>query len=91
MLWTPLQINGSLDAPREDLSGRLAEAAGRALLDAPGEIVGQGSELLLKPALGEDAAKLPGSMIKGATEATGDAVKSGVKVLEGISGGLFGQ
>lgn len=91
MLWTPLQINGSLDAPREDLSGRLAEAAGRALLDAPGEIVGKGSELLLKPALGEEAAKLPGSMIKGATEATGDAVKSGVKVLEGISGGLFGQ
>lgn len=90
LLWTTLQINGSLEAPREDLSGRLAQAAGRVLLDAPGEIVGQGSELLLKPAVGEEAARLPGQVIKGATDATGEAVKTGVKVLEGISGGLFG-
>lgn len=95
MLWTPLQITGTMEAPREDLSGRLAAAAGRALLDAPGEIVGQGSQLLLKPVLGDKAAALPGEVLKGATDTTGKAVESGVKtgvqLLEGISGGLLGR
>jgi hypothetical protein len=91
MLWTPLRITGTMQAPREDLSGRLAAAAGRALLDAPGEVVGMGSELLITPVLGKEAGALPKEVIKGATDTTGKAVETGVKLLEGISGGLFGK
>lgn len=95
MLWTPLHITGTMQAPREDLSGRLAAAAGRALLNAPGEIIGQGSQLLLTPVLGKEAGALPSEVIKGATDTTGKAVETGVqtgvKLLEGISGGLFGK
>lgn len=93
MLWTPLRITGTAQAPREDLSTRLAAAAGKAILDAPGDIVGRGSELLLAPVVGKDAASIPGTVIKGATDTTGKAVetgvKTGIKILEGISGGLF--
>lgn len=32
-VWAPMRLTGPLDAPREDLSGRLATAAGEALLD----------------------------------------------------------
>ncbi|SKA97046.1 hypothetical protein SAMN02745166_02529 [Prosthecobacter debontii] len=91
MSWTPLRITGTMQAPREDLSARLAAAAGQALLNAPGEIVGQGSQLLLSPLVGQEAGALPGQVIKGATETGGKALETGVKALEGISGGLFGR
>lgn len=91
MVWTTLRITGTLQAPREDLSTRLAAGAGKALLNAPGEVVGKGSELLLTPVLGKGAAALPTEVIKSATDTTGKAVETGVKLLDGISGGLFGQ
>lgn len=91
MTWTPLHITGTMQAPREDLSSRLAAAAGKALLNAPGEIVGQGSQLLLSPVLGKEAGSLPKEVIKGATDTTGKAVETGVKLLEGIGGGLLGN
>jgi len=91
MSWTPLRITGTMEAPREDLSSRLAAAAGKALLNAPGEIVGQGSRLLLTPILGEKGGALPNEVIKGATDATGKAVETGVKLLEGLGGGLLGN
>jgi hypothetical protein len=91
MLWTPLRITGSIQSPKEDLSSRLAAAAGKAVLDGTGQIVGQGSELLLTPVLGKDAAVLPGAVIKEATDTTGKAVETGVKLLEGIGGGLLGR
>lgn len=91
MLWTPLRITGTLTAPREDLSGRLAAAAGRALLDVPGNVVGSGSEMLLTPVLGKEAGALPREVLKGATDATGKAVETGVQLLQGLGGGLLGK
>lgn len=91
MFWTNLKITGTIDAPREDLSDRIVDGAGKALLGAPGEIVNKGSELLLSPILGKDAAKQPGEVIKSATDTLGKGVESGVKLLEGISGGLLGK
>lgn len=91
MLWTPLRITGTLAAPREDLSGRLAAAAGRALLDVPANVVGGGSEMLLTPVLGKEAGTLPREVLKGATDATGKAVETGVQLLQGLGGGLLGK
>ncbi|HCN75709.1 MAG TPA: hypothetical protein DIT13_00775, partial [Verrucomicrobiales bacterium] len=67
----------------------ILQGAGRAVLDAPGEVTAQAGELLLTPVLGKDAATAPGTVIKGATEAGGKAVESGVRLLEGIGGGLL--
>jgi thiol-disulfide isomerase/thioredoxin len=87
LLWTPLNISGTLQAPREDLSVRLLSGAGQALLGAPGEVAGKSSELLLKPLLGEEAAKKPGELLDGATRS---ATETGVKLLEGLGKGLLG-
>lgn len=91
MLWTPLRITGTLQAPREDLTARLAAGAGKAVLDVPGQVVNQGSELLLTPVLGKEAGALPNEVLRGATDATGKAVETGVKLLEGFGGGLLGK
>lgn len=91
MSWTPLRITGTIQAPREDLSTRLAAAAGRALLNAPGEVIGQGSQLLLSPVIGKEAGAIPGQVIQEASDTGEKAIGTGVKLLEGISGGLFGR
>jgi len=95
MFWTPLRITGSVDAPREDLSDRLLSGAGKALLSAPGEIASKGTELLLSPLVGKDAAAKPSEVLKGTTDAAGKAmetgVKTGVKLLEGFGSGLLGR
>ncbi len=91
MVWTTLRITGSVQAPREDLSARLAVGAGKAMLNAPGEIVGRGGELILTPVLGKEAGALPAEVIKGATDTTGKAMETGVKLLEGLGGGLLGK
>ncbi|MDZ4286849.1 MAG: hypothetical protein U0984_02765 [Prosthecobacter sp.] len=90
LLWTTLKISGTLDAPREDLSGRILAGAGKALMSAPGDVVGKGSELLLTPLLGKDAATQPGGVIKGAGDTLNKGVESGVKLLEGL-GGFLGK
>jgi hypothetical protein len=94
MIWTPLHISGSVDAPREDLTERLIGGAGKVLLNAPAEIVGKAGETLLKPVLGEDLAKKPGEVMKSATEVLtnpGDAAKKGIDLLQGLGGGLLGK
>lgn len=83
--WTRVHIVGTLDAPMEDLSSRLIGAAGMSLLlDTPGAIVGQGAETLLKPVLGEDAAKLPGKVINGASGVIENGVNAGSGLLKSV-------
>lgn len=94
MIWTPLHISGSVDSPREDLTERLIGGAGKALLNAPAEIVGKAGETLLKPVLGDDLSKKPGEVMKSATEVLtnpGDAAKKGIDLLQGLGGGLLGK
>ena len=83
--WTRLHIAGTLDAPQEDLSSRLIGAAGMSLLfDTPGAVVGQGAELLLKPVLGEDAAKIPGKVMNDATSVIEKGVDAGSGLLNKV-------
>lgn len=85
LLWTRVHIVGTLDAPLEDLSSRLIGAAGMSLLlDTPGAVVGQGAETLLKPVLGEDAAKLPGKVINGASGVLENGVNAGAGLLKSV-------
>ncbi|MEQ1749524.1 MAG: hypothetical protein ABL974_08895 [Prosthecobacter sp.] len=91
MLWTPLRVTGTIDSPREDLTDRLIGGAGKALLNAPIEVVTQGTELLLSPVLGKDAAKKPGDALKGATDAAGKAAEKSIDLLKGFGGGLLGK
>ncbi len=105
LLWTPLRITGTLDAPREDLTDRLIGGAGKALLNAPAEILGKVGETLLKPVLGDDLAKKPTEVLKAATETLtkpgeaakkiqevpSKAVETGIDLLKGVGGGLFGK
>lgn len=85
LLWTRVRVAGTLDAPREDLSARLLGGAGMSLLfDAPDKIVKQGAEALLKPVLGDDAAKMPGKVIEGATGLLENGVKTGTGLLNGV-------
>lgn len=105
MLWTPLHITGTVDAPREDLTERLMGGAGKALLNAPAEVVGKAGEALLSPIVGQDMAKKPGEVLKDATKTLtnpGDAAKKaseeaekGIEFLKGFvngfSDGLLGK
>lgn len=101
MLWTPLRITGTVDKPEEDLTARLLGGAGKALLNAPAEAAGAVGEVLLKPVVGEDLAKKPGEVLKGATEMitnpsdavkkASDAAEKGLDLLKGVGGGLLGK
>jgi hypothetical protein len=83
--WTRVRIAGTLDAPQEDLSSRLIGAAGMSLLlDTPEKLVNQGAETLLKPVLGEDAAKMPGKLIEGATGVIENGVKAGTGIINKV-------
>jgi hypothetical protein len=83
--WTRVRIAGTLDAPQEDLSSRLIGAAGMSLLlDTPEKLVNQGAETLLKPVLGEDAAKMPGKLIEGATGVLENGVKAGTGIINKV-------
>lgn len=85
LLWTRVRIAGPIDAPQEDLTSRLIGGAGMSLLfDSPGEIVNQGAETLLKPVLGEDAAKMPGKVIEGASGLLENGVKTGAGILNQV-------
>jgi hypothetical protein len=88
--WTHVHIVGTLDAPMEDLSSRLIGAAGMSLLlDTPGAVVGQGAETLLKPVLGEDAAKLPGKVMNGASGMLENGVNTGTGLLKSVLPGAL--
>ncbi len=85
LLWTRVRVAGTLDAPREDLTARLLGGAGMSLLfDAPDKVVKQGGEALLKPVLGDDAAKMPGKVIEGAAGLLENGVKTGTSLLNGV-------
>jgi hypothetical protein len=85
LLWTRVRVAGPLDAPQEDLTSRLIGGAGMSLLfDSPGKIVNQGAEALLKPVLGEDAAKVPGTVINGASGLLEKGVKTGSGLLQNV-------
>lgn len=79
--WVRVHVAGTMDAPQEDLSSRLMGAAGMSLLfDTPGVVVGRGAETLLKPVLGDDAAKMPGKVLDGAS----GVIESGVNAGSGL-------
>lgn len=84
LLWTSVHVAGPLDAPQEDLSSRLIGGAGMSLLfDTPGKIVNQGAETLLKPVLGEDAAKMPGKVIEGGVKTGADLLNKVLPLFPG--------
>lgn len=101
MVWTPLRITGTVDAPQEDLTSRLMSGAGKAILNAPADVAGKAGEVLLTPLLGEDLSKKPGEVLKKATDAVtnpgdalkkaGDAAEKGIDLLKGLGGGLLGR
>lgn len=83
--WARVRVAGTLDAPQEDLTSRLIGGAGMALLfDTPSQLLGQGTETLLKPVLGEDAAKLPGKVMEGAGGTLETGVKAGTGLLDKV-------
>ena len=83
--WARVKVVGTRTAPQEDLSSRLLGAAGMSLLlDTPGAIVDKASETLLKPMLGEDAAKLPGAIINGTTKTLEEGVKTGSDLINKV-------
>ena len=83
--WARVHVVGTVDAPLEDLSSRLIGAAGMSLLfETPGAVAGQGAEALLKPVLGEDAAKIPGKVFDGASGLLQNGVKTGSGILEKV-------
>lgn len=83
--WVRVRIAGTLDAPQEDLSNRLLGGAGMAMLfDTPGQLLNQGTEALLKPVLGEEAAKIPGKVIEGAGGTLENGVKTGADLLNKV-------
>jgi hypothetical protein len=89
-VWTRVQVSGTIDSPRENLSNRLLAAMGRAvLIDAPMEALGTGLDAIGKAggaAVPAGGAVLEGGkdIIKGAGEAAGrglDALKGFVPLL----------
>ena len=57
-LWTPVEITGTLDAPQENLSGRLAGAAINTLVnDAPGQATDAAKKILSNPSNAIDTGK----------------------------------
>ncbi len=87
--WTRLHLTGTRQAPREDLSQRLVEGAGKAALGLPAEVAAQGGALLLEPLLGKPIAP-PEALLKNATDTGGKALESGARLLESL-GGLLGK
>lgn len=87
--WTRLHLTGTRQAPREDLSQRLVEGAGKAAIDLPAEVAAQGGALLLEPLLGKPAAQ-PEALLKNATDTGGKALESGARLIESL-GGLLGK
>ena len=82
--WTHVRIAGTIDAPQEDLSSRLIGAAGMSLLlDNPSQVINQGTELL-KPVLGEEAAKLPSKVMEGAGGIIENGLKTGTGILKQV-------
>lgn len=83
--WARVRVAGTRAAPQEDLSARLLGAAGMSLLlDSPAALVNKAGDTLLKPLLGEDAAKLPGQMLNNTTKTLEQGVKTGTDILNKV-------
>jgi len=80
--WARVKIAGSLASPQEDLSSRLIGAAGMSLiLDTPGAVVNKAAETLVKPILGNDAAKLPGQVLDQGVKTGTDLINKVVPIF----------
>jgi hypothetical protein len=85
LLWTHLRIEGPLTAPQEDLSSRLLGAAGMSLVfDTPGAILEKGTDVLLKPILGEEVSKAPSQILNGTSKTIEQGVKAGTNLLNKV-------
>jgi len=88
-VWTTVNITGTVDSVREDLSNRLLAAAGKALIESPLNAAGKGVELL---GSGGEAV-LQGSKtiidggkdaVRGATGVLEKGVEAGAGLLKGL-------
>ena len=66
LLWTPLHVTGTLDDPKEDLTGRLIDAAGMRMFD-------------VIPETGERVLKFTRNMLDGTAP---KAIDTGIRVIE---------
>lgn len=83
--WARVKVAGTRASPQEDLSARLLGAAGMSLLlDSPAVIVNKAGDTLLKPLLGEEAAKLPGQIINSTTKTLEEGVKTGTDLINKV-------
>jgi len=80
LLWTTVQISGTMDAPKEDLSERLIIAAGERMF----EILPETGQKALKFA-GTAASEGALELLKGAIQTPGAIIESGTKLIDGIS------
>lgn len=87
--WTRVQLTGTRQAPREDLSQRLIEGVGKAVLALPAEIAAQGGAMLLEPLSGTEPAQ-PDKLLQNALETGNSTLESGVRFIENL-GGLLGK
>ncbi|QIF02129.1 hypothetical protein [Roseimicrobium sp. ORNL1] len=80
-VWTHVNITGTVDAIREDLSNRLLIAMGKAALDVPLDLAGRSLEIL------GDATGTPVPMTPAAVkEVTTEVIKTGTEVIQGTGG-----
>lgn len=100
LLWTPVRLTGTLRQPKEDLSGRMIQAAGERMFELipetgqwalkfGGQAMDQGTAMLLENQglILEEGQKAAEEVINQG----GDVVEEGVKAGFGILDGLLGQ
>ena len=87
LLWAPLRITGTIENPKEDLSGRLIAAAGKRMF----EIVPETGKMALKLAH-ETATELPQKAVDTGSEILdkgGEIIEEGTDIIrEGVGGVL---
>lgn len=89
LLWAPLRVTGTLDDPKEDLSERLANAAGARLF----EVIPQTGERVLKftrSLLGEEPTRKVDKVIQKGTDIlmeNQDVIREAADLLDGFIGG----
>ena len=87
LLWAPLRITGTIENPKEDLSGRLIAAAGKRMF----EIVPETGKMALKFAH-ETATELPQKAVDTGSEILdkgGEIIEEGTDIIrEGVGGVL---
>lgn len=91
-VWTTVNLTGTTDSLREDLTNRLLAAAGKAIIEAPLDAAGKGVELLGsggKAAVGGGKAILDTG--KGAVKGAADVLEKGVEAGAGLLKGVFGR